>query len=153
MLRELGGARKRPEPAEGQGQLLPDRGWESILPRGSFLAGGEIDQGSGCTHTSLFRHIGAQPPSANGCDFYGIVYIAEYSDGFSFPLPELFWEETNKHHHHPPGWEAAPLLPLAADRQWPGLPVPCQPLQKSPVIAGAEAQNLGCLPVLIHLLL
>ena len=33
-----------------------------------------------CKHTSLFWHLNAEPSSANGCDFYGIVYGAEYSD-------------------------------------------------------------------------
>lgn len=66
-----------------------------------------------------------------------------------FPLPGLFWEGIDKHHPHW-GGKLLPWPPSQADNGQVSLSF--KPLHKSPVILGAEAQRLGCLLILIHLL-
>ena len=88
-----------------------------------------------CKRTSLFWYLSAEPCSANGCDFYGSVYGAEYSDWFSFPFPRAL---LGRNRQTPPTKSGKPLPanPTPLSRQWACLPTPCSPLHRSPATSG-----------------
>ena len=113
-------------------ELIPDRNSKSILPRRRFLPPRRrLIRVWCCKRTSLFWHLSAEPCSANGCDFYGSVYGAEYSDWFSFPFPRALLGR-NRQTPPPKSGKPRPATPTPPRRQWACLPTPCRPLHRSP---------------------